>query len=379
MDVESLFAPDPTKLAASQKLEPYKWLIIDGGGMATTAWSTHRDLERASSRIKATVYVFVTTLASLSRLVDPQARIIVAWDGKDNRAWRRGNHPWYKHGRGSVINRQEIAIAVEKLTELITAIGGAVLQIAGREADDVVATLTRIIAEDKGETSLIFSDDKDYVQLVSDRIHLCRRSMQGVIMTPEICEIHGVPWGLTYLNMKAVIGDSGDNVKGLHGIGEVKAAALVDAIPDFLDTARMDPELIAWDRLPDATRRAFVRAGRRLVWPPPEDDRDAMLAFRGSHGLPPHPDLDVSEEDCLKAAAVEAVKMLDLVELDSNMELPKFSFPPVNLERIPTILASLNLEHEYDLVTSIYNLARMRNPDALPPRSSAIRAGGALP
>jgi 5'-3' exonuclease len=376
--VLSDFAPDPSKPMAGRPHDPYPWLLIDGGGLATTAWSTHRGLDRAEDRIKATFYVFVTSMASLSRLVSDSARIIVAWDGRDNRAWRRGLHPWYKHGRGTVINREEVRAAIEGLDELIWAMGGACLTVDGREADDVVATLSRVISDEKEEMCLIFSDDKDYVQLVDDRVHLARRSLQGVILSPEQCELMGTPYGLDYLHIKAMMGDPGDNIKGLPGIGEVKAADIAMSIPDAMDVARTDPELIEWDRAKESTVRAFVRAGRKLVWPPAEEDRAFALEVRARRGLEPHPEMEVDEGECLRAAAIEAVRMLDLVQLDDKMDLPKFSFPQVNLERIPKVLRKLGLEREDDLVSSIYTLARMRNPEAIPPRTSAVRAGEAV-
>lgn len=372
------FAPDPTKPMAGPPQEPYPYLLIDGGGLATTAWATHKILDRAEDRVRATVYVCVTILASLSRLVHPGAKIIVAWDGKDNRKWRRAYHPWYKHGRGSVINREEVRAAITGVSELLGAIGAACLTVDGREADDVVATLARIISDEKEKPCLIFSDDKDYVQLVDDRIHVCRRSLQGVILSPEQCELLNYPYGLDYLHIKAMMGDPGDNIRGLPGIGEVAATRVAMDIPDAMDLGRSDPDLVEWDRTNEKTVKAFVRSGRKLCWPPVEEDRDFALAWRERHGLPPHPILEVDEAEALKTAMTEAVRMLDLVQLDVNMELPEFVFPKVALERLPGILKRLDLQNEHDLVSSLYTLANMRNPEATPPRTSSMRAGAGI-
>lgn len=375
MNVNDLFSPDPTRPTVGRPPDPYGWLIIDGGGLAVTAWATHRDLDRAEERVKAAVYVFITCLASLSRLVHDEAKVVVCWDGYDNRAWRRGYHPWYKHGRGSVIDRQEVRVVINKVGELLECIGAAQLKVDGREADDLVATVATDLSND-GETCLIFSDDKDFIQLISERVHLCRRSMQGIIMTPQQCDLLGIDWGERYLYVKAMAGDPGDNIKGLRGIGEKKAQQALDAVPNLMIDCQEEPDLADWDDLPRTVRRAFVRAGRKLVGPLTLDLSFAK-AFAKERDLFPPQAHEVSEQAALRAAGIEMVRCLRLVELDDTMDL-EWMYPDVNLERIPTVLAQLDMAHETDLLSSIYALARMRNPNATPPRTPAMRSGAAF-
>lgn len=374
-DPSVLMTPEPGFTIADGLVEPYKWLAIDGGGLATTAWATHKGLESEHLRVQATVYVFVTTLASLSRLVAPNAKILVAFDGKDNRAWRRGRHPWYKHGRGSAVNRAEIGSAIygassrtPGIVHLLEAIGAGVRVIPGREADDIVATACQKISDAGKGPVLIFSDDKDYVQMVSDDIHLARRSMNGMIMTPNFCGVMDIPYGIHYLHQKAMMGDPGDNVKGLHGIGERKALELLAAVPNALDIARTDPDMVDWSVVPDGVRRAFVRAGRDLLFPAKlckelEDGTNTLAS-----------EYEFDDDDCLTAAMYEAARCLDLVELDRDMELEKIPFPEPNVEKIPKILRDLGLGMETDLVNSLFALAGVRSPSE--PRTSAVRAAG---
>jgi 5'-3' exonuclease len=375
MNVDNLFDPDSSKPSAGAPVEPYKWLIIDGGGLAVTAWATHKNLDRPEDRVKAAVYVFVTCIASLSRLISNEAKIIVVWDGADNRKWRRGRHPWYKHGRGSVINRNEVRAAITKLHELMMCIGVAEVKVDGREADDLVATIANEIDSAINAPVLIFSDDKDYIQLIDANIHLCRRSLQGIIMTPEQCELMGIPFGIDYLHIKALMGDPGDNIRGLDGIGEKKATDLINALPDFMETALMDPELIDWSSVGDKLKRAFYRAGRNLVWPPVMDDPAFGAKIAAKRGIKKPEEVDVDEAAALKAAAQVAVKCLDLVELDRAAEHPSIVFPEINVERIPVVLRSLDMQDETDLLSSLYSIARMRSRNGATPRTSAVRAG----
>lgn len=376
--LEDLFEPDPARFIPRKDLEPYEYLVIDGGGLITTAWSTHRSLELADQRVRAAVYVFVTTLAGLSRLVSQDARVIVAWDGVDNRAWRRGIHPWYKHGRGTMIARAEVRAAMTALTPLLQAIGIGIVEIPGREADDVVATLARVISLEKEKNCLIFSDDRDYIQLISDRVHLGRRSLDGVILTPEYCSIMDTPWGLDYLYIKALMGDAGDNIRGISGIGEVKARALIWTIPDFIETAMQDPSLIDWSLLDPTLKKAFVRGGEELVMPGKYPQAEWLKEWLEESGMEMPTLVEAPEEDKLEAVAVAAARFFKLVELDRKVDLPKFVFPAVNIEMIPGALRRLDLSDEDDLVSSLYTLARMRNPNLVPPRRAAARVGGAF-
>lgn len=372
-----LFSPDPNKPVAGAPPKPYKWLIIDGGGLAVTAWSTHRDLERAEDRVRAGIYVFVCCLASLAKLTDERCKVVVCWDGKDNRAFRRGMHPWYKHGRGSVINRVEIRVIMKELDTLLQCMGIAQAQIPACEADDVVATIAREVA-DENETCLIFSDDKDYLQLVDDHIHLMRRSMQGIIMTPDQCRLMGITFGERYLHVKAIMGDPGDNIKGLIGVGERKAEGALDDIPELMEVACESPDLVPWENLSKNTYRAFVRAGRKLVCPLNPKDMTFAKQFAEERGLYQPSAIDLPDAVCLRHAGLEIVRCLRLVEMDDCMDYGELTFPDINVQAIPKALKRLDLQDEDDLMSSIYALARLRNPDLVQPRTATVRAGGSM-
>lgn len=363
-------SPDPAKPISGAR-RAYDWLVIDGGGLAVTSWATHKDLLQPESRVKAAAYVFVTTMASLARLVKPDAKIVVAWDGEENRRFRRRYHPWYKHGRSSAIDRREVAVVIKMVTELLNVIGIATVAVHGREADDLVATITRRA----DGTALIFSDDKDYLQCVSERVHLARRSLNGVILSPEECAVMETVIGDEYLYVKSLMGDPGDNVKGLSGIGETKARQLIEIIPDILHQARLDPASIDWRPVPKTLRDAVARAGRKLLLPAPaaKSDLDSVMAVARARGIP-YREHAFADEDCLQAAMVEAVQMMDLVTLDYEVEL-ELEFPEPNLEAIVPTLAKMGMADEHDLPTSLYKLAGMSSKRQSPSRTSGVRSG----
>lgn len=370
--------PDASRPIAPDKAKPYHHLVIDGGGMAVTAWTTQRTMERAEDRVRGAVYIFLTTLASLSGMIEPGSPVVVAWDGHDNRAWRRGRHPWYKHGRGTVVNREEIRAVISQLDGLLIAMGVATVKVDGREADDLAAAIaTEISARGDGTEVLIFSDDNDYRQLVDDRIHLCRRSMDGIVLTVGHAAVLGIPVGEQYLHQKAIMGDSGDNIKGLRQIGEAKALSLLACNPNIVRQCAEDPASADWSNVEGALRKAFVRAGRRLVWPPEIQDPKFVAMFCKKRGIPVPDDHDVPDEVCLEAAAREIKWSLDLVTMDRSIEAT-LNFPRPNFEAIPKILSRLEMGDETDLYSSLYRIAGMMAPGVPVSWRPAVRAGAAI-
>lgn len=378
MNPADLMTPDPNRPVAPDKTKPYHHLVVDGGGLVVTAWTTQRQMERAEDRVRGAVYVFLTTLASLSALIVPGSSVIIAWDGRDNRAWRRGRHPWYKHGRGTVVNREEIAATIAQLDGLLKAMGVSTVRVHGREADDLVAAIAmRTVMREADSEVLVFSDDKDYYQLVNDRIHLCRRSMEGIILTVQQAAVLGVPVGERYLHIKAIMGDPGDNIKGLRQIGEAKAVALLECNPDFVRQCQENPDTADWSNVNGALRKAFVRAGRRLVWPPELIDPAFVKKFCERRGLRQPNVYEADEETCLKAAAAEIRWSLDLVTMDYGIEADVITSAP-EFDKIPRILHSLEMNSETDLYSSLYRIAGMTAPGQIPSWRPVMRAGAAI-
>lgn len=378
----ALMEADSSRPQALSKREPFSAIAIDGGGLAVTAWTTHRTAETAEARVKAAVYVFVTTLASISRMITPGCPIIVAWDGDDNRAWRRAHHPWYKHGRGTAVNREEIRIVVKQLDALLKAMGVIAIKINGREADDVVATVARILAERDGRDVLIFSDDKDYLQLVRPGVSLNRRSFNGLVITYDNASVHDVSVGTRYLHEKAMTGDPGDNIKGLKQIGEAKARAALNINPNLVQQCIDDYSSVDWSGFDGAIRRAFVKAGRRLVWPPEVNDPRFVATFvRRTKGCINPSNIEVDEDECLNAAAAEIASMYSLIVMDDEMNAEHdfdLTRPKPNFEAIPAILNRLDLGDETDLFSSLYRIAGMVAPGSNPPWRAASRAASEI-
>ncbi len=111
--------------------------------------------------------------------------------------------------------------------------------VTGAEADDIVASAT-LWATNAGHTVHVASADKDLLALVSERVYFRNTSTDDIFDVGKVAEKFKVqPWQMpSYL---ALVGDKSDNVKGVAGVGAVKAAELVNAyesVPQLLAALR---------------------------------------------------------------------------------------------------------------------------------------------
>ncbi|NNF02908.1 MAG: DNA polymerase I, partial [Rhodothermales bacterium] len=115
------------------------------------------------------------------------------------------------------------------IKRVVQAMDIPVIEVVGVEADDVIGTLaTR--AENDGARAVIVSPDKDFQQLLSDRVSMFRPAHRGESFDPITPESFRDKYGVEpeqFIDILALMGDSADNVPGVHGIGEKTAMKLI--------------------------------------------------------------------------------------------------------------------------------------------------------
>jgi 5'-3' exonuclease len=137
----------------------------------------------------------------------------------------------YKSGRPPTPDT--VCQALSCLKPALLSLGISVFEVAGVEADDVIATLA-LRAVDTGMNVSIASPDKDFFQIISPRLRLLRFVPRGsgivAFGVKEFRERFGdiEPW--QYLEVLALQGDKVDNIPGLVGVGEITALKLVKEI-----------------------------------------------------------------------------------------------------------------------------------------------------
>ncbi len=131
-------------------------------------------------------------------------------------------------------NRQEapedLIISIPDIKRIIQAFNIPIVEVDGYEADDVVGTLSKQ-ASAKGYEVFMVTPDKDYGQLVSDKVKIYKPGYQGgdvEIMGPaEVCEKWNIKNVSQVIDILGLMGDAVDNIPGIPGVGEKTAAKLL--------------------------------------------------------------------------------------------------------------------------------------------------------
>ena len=204
-----------------------KLMAIDGNSIVNRAFFGIRELNAPDGTPTNAIYGFLAILQHLFTDLNPEA-ICVAFDRREP-TFRHRSCDFYKAQRKPM--PEELAVQMPILKELLDALGIKHMELAGYEADDILGTLARI-AEEQGDECIIVTGDKDSLQLVSERTTVCNvKSRMGktetILYTPErFQEEYGFEPPLM-VDLKALMGDSSDNIPGVPGIGEKTAMDLI--------------------------------------------------------------------------------------------------------------------------------------------------------
>ena len=165
--------------------------------------------------------------------------LVCAFDSKE-KTFRHKIYSDYKANRPEM--PEELQKQIPHLWELLDGMNIPVLRKPGYEADDIIGTVTESVL-DKKIQSYIVSGDKDFMQLINDKVFLYTPGKRN--SAPDIYDKDGVikKWGLPpekIIDLLALMGDSSDNVPGVAGVGVKTAVKLLkeyDNIESVLDNA----------------------------------------------------------------------------------------------------------------------------------------------
>lgn len=167
--------------------------------------------------------------------------MVVAYDIGKN--FRHEKYKEYKAGRSATPN--ELIIQLNKSKELLDAMGIKHIELSNYEADDIIGTLSKMALDDKDFVATIISSDKDLLQLINDEVEVkLLKSKDYIRYTKEkFIEDYGIE-PIRMIDLKALMGDSSDNVPGVKGIGEKTALKLlqqyntIEEIYDNIDSIK---------------------------------------------------------------------------------------------------------------------------------------------
>lgn len=198
-------------------------LVVDGNSIINRAFYGIRPLTNKDGQFTHAIYGFLTMLNKIQNEEKPDA-VAIAFDLKAP-TFRHKAYSLYKANRKGM--PPELASQMPQLKELLGLLGYKIVTCEGYEADDILGTFASA-CDKSGDECVIATGDRDSLQLASDKttIHLCTNK-QDIRYTPEkIMEDYGVtPSEL--IEIKAIQGDTSDNIPGVAGIGPKGAGDLI--------------------------------------------------------------------------------------------------------------------------------------------------------
>lgn len=223
-----------------------KLLTIDGNSILNRAFYGIRMLSNSKGVFTNAITGFLNIYLKEVAEVAPDC-VAVAFDMRSP-TFRHKACATYKANRKGMPD--ELAQQLPIIKDILTAMGVKVIECEGYEADDILGTLSRIFTENGGKCYIV-TGDRDSLQLVNESTTVRLATNKGtVIYTPDkIREDYGLE-PLQLIEVKALQGDSSDNIAGVSGIGEKTALSLIQQFHDIDNL---------YSALPDAALTASVK------------------------------------------------------------------------------------------------------------------------
>ena len=205
-----------------------KLLVLDGNSIINRAYYGVRPLTTKDGFFTNAIYGFLTMFHKIYADTQPDC-VAVAFDMKAP-TFRHLKYSDYKGKRKGM--PPELAMQLQPLKDLLTAMGIKLLSAEGWEADDILGTLAEACRKNPEDSCVIATGDRDTLQLVGDgvavRMLTTKQGKAEAVIYDEqkIMEDYGVK-PIQLIEVKAIQGDTSDNIPGVPGIGEKGALDLV--------------------------------------------------------------------------------------------------------------------------------------------------------
>lgn len=202
-----------------------KWLLVDGYNMAFRSFYGMPELTRSDGFPTGALHGWIKTMWKLQDQEKPEGMLVFFDLGGSTH--RLALHPEYKAQRKETPAPLEQQMPVIK--EMTRAMGLVGVELDGIESDDLLASHARMLAN-AGHDVLIVSADKDFAQVVSDRIKILQPPPTAnpklgwrLMDATGVVEKFGVP-PAQIAEYLALVGDTSDNIPGVDGVGPKTAA-----------------------------------------------------------------------------------------------------------------------------------------------------------
>ena len=204
-----------------------KIILIDGNNLMFRSYYatfySGANMKNSKGLPTNALFSFVTMINKIIKEENPEY-IAVAFDIGKN--FRKKEFSFYKEGRQKTPD--ELKLQMPYARKILNAMGIKYLELEPYEADDIIGTLTKMILEDEDYDATIISSDKDLLQLINYETDVKLLKQSGFIRYNEktFKEEFGID-PINIIDLKALMGDSSDNIPGVKGIGEKGALKLL--------------------------------------------------------------------------------------------------------------------------------------------------------
>ncbi len=312
-----------------------KLLILDGNSVINRAYFGVKPLTTRDGLYTHAIYGFLNILERMEKEEQPEA-VCVAFDlhGPTFRHLKYDGYKATRHGMA-----EELAMQMPVMKDVLRAMNIPIYECQGWEADDVIGTVGKICAQEDWEC-VIVTGDRDSLQLIDDHVHVKLviskpGSTSATLYTPEkFREEYGFePKRL--IDLKALMGDSSDNIPGVAGVGPKTATDLLlkfgslDGVYDHLDDAGIRPKLR--EKLEAGRENAYLSYDLATIRPEAPIDFTPMDAVVQPYNRP---------ELYRLFQKLEFVRLIDKYGLrgaDQEMEVPETTAAPAlpRVEAVP--------------------------------------------
>ncbi|MDD2627331.1 MAG: DNA polymerase I [Clostridia bacterium] len=210
-------------------MEKQKFLVVDGNSIMNRAFYGIKLLATKDGLFTNAIYGFLNILYMVQDKLDLDY-IAVAFDLRAP-TFRHEMFDEYKAHRKMMPD--ELRVQMPIIKEILTAMNIPIYEVAGFEADDILGTISKVNDEKDIET-YILTGDKDSFQLISNNTTIImpttkKGKTEYTFYTPELLKEKYNIDPIQVIDVKALMGDSSDNIPGIPGIGEKTAYSLITA------------------------------------------------------------------------------------------------------------------------------------------------------
>ncbi|MDI6786917.1 MAG: DNA polymerase I, partial [Planctomycetota bacterium] len=214
-----------------------KVFIIDGSSYIHRSFHAIKGLSSSKGLPTNAIYGFTSMLQKVIKDTNP-SYLVVVFD-MPGKTFRHKLFEDYKANRAEMSD--ELKPQIPYIREVVKAYNIAVAEKSGYEADDLIGSIARK-AEKEGFESVIITGDKDFCQIVSDKITLWDTMKDKKTTLTEVKGRFGIT-GDGVTDVFALMGDSSDNIPGVSGIGEKTAVELIKQFHSLERLIKNTPEI----------------------------------------------------------------------------------------------------------------------------------------